>query len=223
MYSVGKPLSIVMAAGPYTTSDNLDYEALKDLLLKALESQPDVLILTGPFVDVSQDILKSGDIQLKSYENDEVVGMHSATYEMVFIECVIRDCIASMYLNNDRLATHIILVPSLHDAHHEFVFPQPPFGDRDEVQTKFYEEKFGILNIPHSKEGDRKRVHLMPNPCMFRYGCTHLFMHVYVCIHICLFSVVCIASVFYSRPLTLTCTHTLTLTLTISTTTYYLL
>ena len=162
--TLGRPLSVIMAAGPFTTSDNLDYDPLKDLLLKALETQPDVLILTGPFVDVSQKILESGDIQLKSYENDEVVGTHSATYEMVFIECVIRDCIASMYLNNDRLATHIILVPSLYDAHHEFVFPQPPFGDRDEVQTKFYDEKFGILNIPHTKEGDRKRVHLMSNP-----------------------------------------------------------
>ena len=166
----GKALSVVVAAGPFTTSLNLEYEPLRDLLMEALTSQPDVLILTGPFVDITQPLLKTGEIYL-SAEDDEgrVTGSHSASYEMVFIEKVIRDCFSALYNSNPDLPTHIILVPSLLDAHHEFVYPQPAFGDRDEVQSEMFVEAFGVLKVPNSKNGDvRKRVHLLPNPCMFR-------------------------------------------------------
>ena len=68
-----------------------------------------------------------------------------------------------------QIPTNIVLVPSLLDGHHEFVFPQPPFGDRDRVTSNFFTEELGVLDVPFSKAGDiRRRVHLMPNPCMFR-------------------------------------------------------
>jgi len=182
-YQGGSPLSIITAAGPFTTSDNLDYQPLQDLLVNVLQTKPDVLILVGPFVDVSQSLLKTGDVQLRNnYDDDDEENegapaaaheTHGASYEMVFVEKVIRDCIQSMFDSEadfgGPLPTNIVLVPSLLDAHHEFVFPQPPFGDRDRVQTSYFEEDLGILSVPFSREGDpRKRVHLMPNPCMFR-------------------------------------------------------
>lgn len=64
---------------------------------------------------------------------------HNASYEMVFIEKVIRDGLKSYFNSADDydgcLPTKVILVPSLLDAHHECVFPQPPFGDRDQVKV----------------------------------------------------------------------------------------
>jgi DNA polymerase alpha subunit B len=170
LYQGGKPLSVVVAAGPFTTADNLDYEPFEDLLGRVFQSKPDVLILTGPFVDVTQPLLASGDVTLQS----EDVPAHDASYEMVFVEKIIRDGIGALFNTAEErgvtLPTNIILVPSLSDGHHEMVFPQPPFGDRDRVESKFFEEPLGVLNIPFSKDDDiRKRVHLMPNPCMFRY------------------------------------------------------
>ena len=41
---------MIMEAGPFTTSYNLDYEPLQDLLSCLLLDAPDVVILTGPFV-----------------------------------------------------------------------------------------------------------------------------------------------------------------------------
>jgi len=169
----GRPLSIISAAGPFTTPDSLDYEPLTDLLLKVLREKPDVLILTGPFVDVSQPLLASGDVQLIDRDDDNhATGMHGASYEMVFVERIIRDGLGSMFNSEEEfgeLPTNIILIPSLLDAHHEFVYPQPPFGDRDRVDTTFYEEPLGVLQVPFSTDRDpRKRVHMLPNPCMFR-------------------------------------------------------
>lgn len=47
----GKPLSIFVASGPFTTGDSLAYEPMNDLLGAVREARPDVVILVGPFVD----------------------------------------------------------------------------------------------------------------------------------------------------------------------------
>jgi len=171
LYQGGEPVNVCVASGPFTTSDSLSYEPLRELLGRVAEKRPDVLILVGPFVDVSQPLLATGSVVLDEYdENDAVTGSHSASYEMVFIERIVRDGLATLFGADEALPTNIILVPSLLDAHHECVFPQPPFGDRDLVETEYFEEPLGVLNIPHSDPSDpaRRRVHLMPNPCMFR-------------------------------------------------------
>ena len=51
----------------------------------------------------------------------------------------------------------------------ECVFPQPPIGNRETINSKFFEEPLGDLQIPNSS-GKDKRVHLLPNPCMFRFN-----------------------------------------------------
>jgi DNA polymerase alpha subunit B len=172
-YQGGQPLSVMVAAGPFTTQDNLDYRPFEDILVKALKAKPDVLILVGPFVDASQPIVSSGDCVLVDRDAEgEAVGEHTASFEMVFVEKIVRDGFTQMFNSQEDfgvIPTNIILVPSLLDAHHECVFPQPPFGDRERVVSRFFEEPLGVLDIPFSKDNDiRKRIHLMPNPCMFR-------------------------------------------------------
>jgi hypothetical protein len=177
LYQNGQALSVVVAAGPFTTADNLEYEPLEELLSTVASSKPDVLILMGPFVDASHPLLQEGDATLFSRDDDgtPMYGQeHSASYEMVFIEKIIRDGLSSYFNSADdfggRLPTQVVLVPSLLDAHHECVYPQPPFGDRDRLQTSFFTEPLGTLNVPHSSPDDPgRRVHLAPNPCMFRY------------------------------------------------------
>ena len=128
------------------------------------------MVLVGPFVDTSQPILASGEVYLK---DDDGINEHAASYEMVFVEKIIRDGINAAFeaveSEGDDLPTHFVLVPSLQDGHHECVFPQPPFGARDEVKTPYFKESLGTFKIHHSDEGGiNKRVHLLPNPCMFR-------------------------------------------------------
>jgi len=170
LFQGGEPINICTAAGPFTTSDSLSYEPLMDLMGRILEKKPDVVVLVGPFVDVTQPLLASGDVRLHDYDEDgNVIGSHAASYEVVFIERIVRDALTNLFGEDENLPTNIILVPSLQDAHHECVFPQPPFGDRDEVKTDYFDQSLGVLDIPFSDPNDsRRRVHLLPNPCMFR-------------------------------------------------------
>jgi DNA polymerase alpha subunit B len=171
LFQNGLPLSVMTACGPFTTNDNLSYAPLQDLFFKVLSSKPDVLVLVGPFVDVTQPLLSSGCVKLVDEdENGSIIAESNASYEMVFTMRVIRDCITALFAEDPSIPTNIILVPSLNDAHHEYVYPQPPFGDREEIKTEFFEESLGILNIPFSKdpEPNKNRIHLLPNPCMFR-------------------------------------------------------
>ena len=123
-------------------------------------------MLIGPFVDISNPIIESGDVVLVDRDDDdEIRSTLTASYEIVFLKRIISDGLTELFNTDseESVRTHIVLVPSLLDAHHECVFPQPPFGDREEVKTAFFDEPLGVLNLP-----DTKRIHLMPNPCMFR-------------------------------------------------------
>jgi DNA polymerase alpha subunit B len=61
-YQNGLPLNVMIASGPFTTIENLSYEPFHDLLIRVIDTKPDLLILIGPFVDVSQPLLASGKL-----------------------------------------------------------------------------------------------------------------------------------------------------------------
>lgn len=170
-YQNGQALDIIVANGPFTLASNLSYEPLEELIRKILRKKPDVVILNGPFVDISNSLLESGDVIIPTFDEDgNIIGEHIASYEQLFVEKISRDILLT-YFNSEEdevLPTQFVLVPSLQDAHHEFVFPQPPFGSRDKIKSNLFNEDIGDLNIKYSSFDSLQRVHLMPNPCMFR-------------------------------------------------------
>jgi len=131
----GAPLSVYVASGPFTTSDNLSYEPFQDLLRLVLVHKPDVVVLLGPFVDSTQPLLSEGkEITLTTVDDRGREYTAGATYEMVFIERIVRDGLRAMFNAEDEngaVATQFIFVPALQDAHHHFVYPQPPFPTLD--------------------------------------------------------------------------------------------
>lgn len=168
-YQNSMPISITVASGPFTTSDILDYQPLMDLFkTHIVAKQPDVLVLIGPFVDINQKLLSSGLIELPESEGFD----RAVSYELVFVK-MISEMIELVLDDYPELPTNIIIIPSLSDAHHEFVYPQPPLGNRDKVTTSIFVNEnnepvpLGVLDLPDT-EGNRKRVHCLSNPCMFR-------------------------------------------------------
>jgi DNA polymerase alpha subunit B len=107
-----RPLSIFIAAGPFSTDENVLYEPLDDLLKVVSKENPDVLLLIGPFVDSTNSLIETDKL-------DE-------SYDDIFEHVVEK-------LKDISEKTSVVLIPSLRDIHHDFVFPQPAF---DQVKNK---------------------------------------------------------------------------------------
>ncbi|KAG9475525.1 DNA polymerase alpha subunit B isoform X2 [Eleutherodactylus coqui] len=99
---------IIAACGPFTTSDTITYDALKDLVDVINRDGPDVCILLGPFLDSKH----------AQVENSQL----TVTFEEVFKSCL------KMIIEGTRPSgSHLVFVPSVRDVHHDPVYPQPPF------------------------------------------------------------------------------------------------
>jgi len=102
--------------------------------------------LVGPFVDAQHPIINSPEF--------------SNSYETVFIENITRLLLEKM---PEFPQTHLIIIPSLRDIQHDFVFPQPPITHTDFFETL---DEEGINT--DAMRNYENRVHLFPNPCTFR-------------------------------------------------------
>jgi len=177
----GQPLSVITAAGPFTTSANLDFHPLVDLLAIVRAKQPDVVILSGPFVDVNHPSVKNGMVQLETEDGDRV----TVPFGNIFSEKFVPE-LERCFEEQPDLKTQFVLVPSLDDAFHDNVFPQPPFADREgggkAVELAGAEGLLtGSLGLQYvesaGREGkkkssfggeEEKRVHCVSNPCTFK-------------------------------------------------------
>ncbi|KAG8438009.1 hypothetical protein GDO86_008626 [Hymenochirus boettgeri] len=100
---------VITACGPFTTSDTISYDALKDLIDLVNRDRPDICILLGPFLDSKHEQIEN--LQL------------TVTFEDVFKRCL------KMIIEGTRPSgCHLVFVPSLRDVHHDPVYPQPPFN-----------------------------------------------------------------------------------------------
>ncbi|KAL6583125.1 hypothetical protein OROMI_005203 [Orobanche minor] len=122
-----RELSLIVAAGPFTTSDNLLFEPLTELLAYARRKQPQLLILLGPFIDSDHPELRKGTV---NQTFDEMFSLEILGKLQDYVE----------YMGS---AAHVILMPSVRDANHDFVFPQPPFEINP---TDFSHQIYSISN-----------------------------------------------------------------------------
>ncbi|KAL6186378.1 hypothetical protein ACLB2K_042498 [Fragaria x ananassa] len=104
-------LSVIIASGPFTTIDNLLFEPLKELLAYANRKLPQLLILLGPFIDSEHPEIKKGNVD--------------RTFDDIFQFEILRRL--QDYAEYMGSHARVVLVPSVRDANHDFVFPQPPF------------------------------------------------------------------------------------------------
>uniref|UniRef100_UPI00398EFD7F DNA polymerase alpha subunit B isoform X1 n=1 Tax=Pristiophorus japonicus TaxID=55135 RepID=UPI00398EFD7F len=99
---------VLVACGPYTTSDSITYDPMMDLLDVINKDQPDICILLGPFVDSKHEQIENCQL--------------TVTYQEVF-----KKCMKGIVEGTRGSGSHLVLVPSLRDVHHDFVYPQAPF------------------------------------------------------------------------------------------------
>jgi DNA polymerase alpha subunit B len=132
-----RPLSMLMASGPFTTDTDLSFAPLHTLLAKAQEQRADVLILTGPFLDLEHPIVASGDFE-DHLPADARIEPDRATLNDVF------RILVGQPLQNLAQAVPtitIIMVPSIRDAISKHVawpqdrFPRQALGLPKQVQV----------------------------------------------------------------------------------------
>lgn len=134
---------MAVAAGPFTTTEDLTYSPLSELVRVASSRRVSALVLLGPFVDESHPAVSSLDVEI--------------SFEQLFQQRVIEplvELVETQLAQADEanaFVTHIVLIPSVRDVHHSPVFPQPSFACNIPVAVKPF-------------------VHLLSNPCGFSIG-----------------------------------------------------
>lgn len=168
----GKPLQVAVASGPFTSSDNLEYEPLIDLVTQMSAQKPDVLVLTGPFVDMRHKAVASGRTCLTYQAEDGKPEEVLVSYDALFLNKV--TALLEEFFAQEDNKTQVVLVPSLDDATTDWVYPQAPFTDRrplsDTTITIPGSEGIdvGTLGLGGLNTRGRRRVHTVSNPCTFK-------------------------------------------------------
>lgn len=119
-----RPLTMMIAAGPYTTDQNLDFAPLHTFLDNAAAAYADTVILLGPFLDAEHPQIRTGDFDPPP----------TSTPDQATLTDLFRHHISSALQTfcAQNPTCNVILVPSLRDAHHHApAFPQDKFLKRD--------------------------------------------------------------------------------------------
>lgn len=103
------PLSVLVAAGPYTADDNLDYEPLHALCSQAADTYADVVVLSGPFLDADHPLIATGDFDLPE---EATIDPDTVTMTTVF-KYLVSPALNRLAAANPSVT--IILVPSVRD------------------------------------------------------------------------------------------------------------
>ncbi|KAK5167484.1 DNA-directed DNA polymerase alpha subunit pol12 [Saxophila tyrrhenica] len=132
-----RPIHMLLASGPYTTETDLSFAPLHTLLERATDEKPDVLILTGPFLDLEHPLVATGDFE-SSLPSTAKIAPDRATLNDVF-RILISQPLQSLVQAVPTIT--IILVPSVRDAISKHVswpqdrFAKAPLGLPKQVQV----------------------------------------------------------------------------------------
>lgn len=117
----GKAIQMMMAVGPFTSNNELSYEALKDLIGVVNRDKPHVLVLAGPFVNQNHEDIASGDLRYRDPESGE---LKFFDYEELFVQIM-------NYIDSQiSQETQVVLLPSTNEISHIYPLPQPPLAQK---------------------------------------------------------------------------------------------
>ena len=115
----GASLLLLVASGPYSPDSMLLFDSISELEVKVRQNPLDVLILMGPFLDITNPIIASGTV-CDAFKRP--VSFEDIYREEIFpkISRLARAC--------ETVKTRLVLVPSVNEARFDFPLPQPSFA-----------------------------------------------------------------------------------------------
>lgn len=119
-----RPLQVMTAAGPFTLGNDLDFSPFDDLIKEINETtKPDVVILMGPFIDVTNKSVVQGKFEVHNSAGEI---NPNATLDDLF-----REVISSRIKQIDP-SVLVVMIPHVRDtASNHSAFPQSPFNRKE--------------------------------------------------------------------------------------------
>jgi len=121
--------TMITASGPYSKIDQLNYTSLFDLLKIVKKEKPNLVILTGPFLDESNKLVQTGSI---TYDNE------TFEFEDFFDELMIG-------IQDNVKPSQVIIIPSTTEVHHFYPLPQQPYNKKNTNVCRFMSNPCQII------------------------------------------------------------------------------
>lgn len=110
-----KAVQVMVACGPFTVSNELSYDALKDLMAVVNSDQPHVLILSGPFISQTHEDILSGDLRYRDTGSDDL--------QFLDYDELLEHIMNYIFINRVNKDMDVIIVPSTSEISH--IYPMP--------------------------------------------------------------------------------------------------
>lgn len=78
-------LNVVVAAGPFTQSNDLNYQPLYELMARVAEDEPHVLILIGPFLEYTHPHIQNGETTCSHQETFNKIILNIKNYLVGYV------------------------------------------------------------------------------------------------------------------------------------------
>lgn len=130
-------LQLVIAAGPFATADN-NFDSFRDFMKYVKESEPDVCILLGPFLNTKPPITPDG--------------IEEFSFNTIFTDCI-------KVIDNvmKSLKTQVVIVSSQREPGHHNIYPTPPYTIMKGLLRRY---KLSIHSQIHNN------IIFVPDPCL---------------------------------------------------------
>nr|SVE84313.1 EOG090X07VJ [Daphnia pulex] len=125
--SLEGPLNVMVACGPFTLSDDLEFAPLVEFIQQINTILPHLVIIMGPFLDVKNKKVESGELD-HTYQEQ---------FEMVMKEL------------QTKISNHVqvCVIPSWRDVHYRAVYPTPPFQQENKLPNFHFFSDPCVLNV----------------------------------------------------------------------------
>ena len=113
------PLVVISACGPFSPDNMLLFDSISELELKVRSDSPDVVILTGPFLDVNHPLVAAGTVC-------DAFG-RPVSFDEIYKEEIFPK-LARLARACEVAKSQLFIVPALSEARFDFPLPQPPLN-----------------------------------------------------------------------------------------------
>ena len=147
--SLSAPIHATFACGPYSPDNMLIFDSIAELESRVRENPPDLLVVTGPFLDINHPLVASGML-LDSFGRP-------ISFDDVYRDEIVPK-MARLARSCENSKTDLVIIPSANEARFDYPIPQPPINKSSSCIWELF-----VRELP-------KSVKFHSNPCTLHVG-----------------------------------------------------